>query len=167
LNATVGEGWTVARVEHVRVRWCADGASAGVIGRELGVSRNAVIGKVFRLGWQQYAASAPREELPRRRAQPQTRVYQRPASQPLPAFASADGIDTAIPFINRTARNCPFCVEPALFPASPEMMVCGAYVPPGEVWCKAHRAIVLVPQLSKVSTYNPDRNVVYSRPVAA
>jgi len=41
--------WTWALTERVKAMW-ADGKSAGVIAREIGTSRNAVIGKLHRLG---------------------------------------------------------------------------------------------------------------------
>lgn len=41
--------WTDERIEVLRKRWMA-GASASVIGNELGCTRNAVIGKAHRLG---------------------------------------------------------------------------------------------------------------------
>jgi GcrA cell cycle regulator len=44
-----GSGWSPARIERARAMWLA-GESAAVIGKALGVTRNAVIGKLARLG---------------------------------------------------------------------------------------------------------------------
>lgn len=52
-------GWTEERVELLKKRW-ADGLSASQIAAELGgVTRNAVIGKVHRLGLSGRAKAAP------------------------------------------------------------------------------------------------------------
>jgi len=48
-RADIQVGWTDERVETLKQMW-ADGASSATIGREIGVSRNAVLGKVHRLG---------------------------------------------------------------------------------------------------------------------
>lgn len=52
--------WTEERVGLLK-KMCADGLSSGLIGRELGVSRNAVIGKLNREG----LSSAPTKTLHR------------------------------------------------------------------------------------------------------
>jgi GcrA cell cycle regulator len=44
--------WTDERIDQLKARW-KEGASAGVIAHELGVTRNAVIGKISRLRKQQ------------------------------------------------------------------------------------------------------------------
>jgi len=41
--------WTDDRVAELRERW-AKGDSAGVIGKAMGLSRNAIVGKAYRLG---------------------------------------------------------------------------------------------------------------------
>jgi GcrA cell cycle regulator len=41
--------WNAERIAHLRARW-AQGVSAARIGRELGISRCAVLGKLHRLG---------------------------------------------------------------------------------------------------------------------
>lgn len=54
--------WTDERVEIMRARW-AEGKSAGEIARELGgVTRNAVIGKLHRLGIAGRGAVLPKRE---------------------------------------------------------------------------------------------------------
>lgn len=64
--------WTDERIEHLKKLW-TDGLSASQIASELGgVTRNAVIGKVHRLGLSGRAktSSAPANRAPRKAPQP-------------------------------------------------------------------------------------------------
>lgn len=84
--------WTDARERSLRRLW-TDGGSASEIGRELGCTRNAVIGKVHRLGLearrerqvQHYSKPAKPRQWQRveRRAPPKAIV--RPVPKPAPA----------------------------------------------------------------------------------
>lgn len=68
-------GWTDERVELLKKRW-AEGQSASQIAAELGgVTRNAVIGKVHRLGLSGRAKAAP-SSVSRMRPKPSTAVAQ-------------------------------------------------------------------------------------------
>ena len=71
--------WTDERVELLKKLW-ADGLSASQIANELGsVTRNAVIGKVHRLGLsgrtKSLAATAPRQRKPRAHAMLRIRPF--------------------------------------------------------------------------------------------
>jgi GcrA cell cycle regulator len=60
--------WTIERVEVLKKRW-ADGLSATQIAAELGgVSRNAVIGKIHRIGCEARAKEPPMRYAPPSRA---------------------------------------------------------------------------------------------------
>lgn len=73
--------WTEERVELLKKRW-AEGLSASQIAAELGgVTRNAVIGKVHRLGLSGRAKSAP-SGVSRLRAKPAQTVRRPQASAP-------------------------------------------------------------------------------------
>ena len=62
-------GWTDERVSTLKKLWM-DGLSASQIAKQLGgVTRNAVIGKVHRLGLSGRAAPSPREPTSMRVAQ--------------------------------------------------------------------------------------------------
>ena len=78
--------WTDERVETLKKMW-GEGQSASVIAKELGgVTRNAVIGKVHRLGLSNRTASnapAPKAAAPIEPAKPQPT----PTSAPKPAAA--------------------------------------------------------------------------------
>lgn len=89
--------WTDERVETLKKMW-AEGQSASQIAKELGgVTRNAVIGKVHRLGLSNRAtgtpakeetaseppaAAAPRAEAPPRPAEPPRAAEAKPAAPP-------------------------------------------------------------------------------------
>lgn len=72
--------WTEERVELLKKLW-ADGLSASQIAAELGggVTRNAVIGKVHRLGLsgraKTVASTAPRQRKPRAPSHPSANLY--------------------------------------------------------------------------------------------
>ncbi|WP_226782175.1 GcrA family cell cycle regulator [Oceaniglobus trochenteri] len=75
--------WTDERVETLKKMW-GEGQSASQIAKELGgVTRNAVIGKVHRLGLSNRTAAAPVKPEPAEAAQPEA------ASKPAPAPETA------------------------------------------------------------------------------
>lgn len=82
-------GWTDERVELLKKRW-AEGLSASQIAAELGgVTRNAVIGKVHRLGLSGRAKAAPssvsrmRPKQPVAASQPRRHAPTQAASRPM------------------------------------------------------------------------------------
>lgn len=86
--------WTDERVELLKKMW-GEGQSASQIAKELGgVTRNAVIGKVHRLGLSNRAGAAPAPEAkpapaaapkPKAEPKPKPAVAERPAPKPEPA----------------------------------------------------------------------------------
>lgn len=104
--------WTEERVETLKRMW-ADGQSASQIAKELGdVTRNAVIGKVHRLGLSNRdepeaaqpaaaaAAPAPEAEAPRAKAKPaaRSRAGGKPAAAaPAAAAPAAEPAEAAAP----------------------------------------------------------------------
>jgi GcrA cell cycle regulator len=148
-------GWTQARVEAA-VRMRREGLSAAQIARELkgGVTRNAVIGKMMRLGEPgpaRRAASAPGKARPVRPervppAAPRTiavaipiassdRPEPQPAPTPTPDPAGSESV-------NLVLRPFGTCAWPVGDPARPaEQMCCGRpAAAEGVSWCPEHRA---------------------------
>lgn len=93
--------WTDERVETLKKMW-TEGQSASQIAKELGgVTRNAVIGKVHRLGLSNRAGAAPapaapvapkpaaKEKAPAPAAKPAKAEAPRPAANPAPQPAAA------------------------------------------------------------------------------
>ncbi|MBJ3776854.1 GcrA family cell cycle regulator [Acuticoccus mangrovi] len=146
--------WTDDRIETLRKLW-ADGLSASQIATALGgVSRNAVIGKIHRLGLSGRVKS-PKARTPAKRAPV---APQRPA-QPAPARVMAVGA-TAVKVVERElpapvvlpeaeivslhggvtllelTHSC--CRWPIGDPSDANFRFCGARTAAGEVYCRAH-----------------------------
>ena len=74
--------WTDERVETLKKMW-AEGQSASQIAKELGgVTRNAVIGKVHRLGLSNRVGGTP--EPAKAKADPAPKAEAKPAAKPAP-----------------------------------------------------------------------------------
>jgi len=163
--------WTDERVELLKKLW-SDGLSASQIAAELGnVTRNAVIGKVHRLGLSGRAKSAAQPAAPRnaapRKAPPRSPSH--PMANPAahatrgahalaPAFAPAVEIeaeaaplpseDVVIPFSERVTimelREY-MCRWPMGDPTSPDFRFCGARSQTGLPYCSYHSRIAYQP----------------------
>ena len=149
--------WTEERLRHLRRRW-KQGARAREIGAELGVSANAVIAKIHRLGIARLSpyggAPGRRQKLQNipRAARPQ--YARRPAFslrrvRPAPPLLKAKRyleyarLDEQIPLAQRRSLlalsddNCRWPVGEA---GSPSFFFCGAQVLRNKPYCAAHCA---------------------------
>lgn len=159
-----GATWTDERVELLKKLW-SDGLSASQIAAELGnVTRNAVIGKVHRLGLSGRAKDkvAPAAQRPRKPARtPSAPTPIMPADRgnvlvaPLPQMpvvedapgASADE-DLAIPMSERVTimdLRESMCRWPMGDPTKPEFRFCGARSITGLPYCTHHARIAYQP----------------------
>jgi GcrA cell cycle regulator len=146
-----GPGWTDARTERLKALW-ADGRPASEIASLLGeVTRNAVIGKVHRLGLAGRKTTsrkpAPRRTSPRRaksgRVEPRlpaTRIV-RPAAplQPPPPPPAAA---LMLPLRQLRAGQCRW---PIGDPLEAGFGFCGCRKAPGVPYCAHHAAIAYNP----------------------
>ncbi|UXU80988.1 GcrA cell cycle regulator [Paracoccus sp. SMMA_5_TC] len=109
--------WTDERVETLKRMW-AEGQSASQIAKELGgVTRNAVIGKVHRLGLSNRNEDAPEEVAPA----PEAPAKAAPADAPQPAAPAAP----AAPAFNRRSivpAGQPLPPQPSANEISPEAL---------------------------------------------
>ncbi|MCO5090393.1 GcrA family cell cycle regulator [Bosea sp. (in: a-proteobacteria)] len=162
--------WTDERVELLKKLW-SDGLSASQIAAELGsVTRNAVIGKVHRLGLSGRAkstaqpaaarASAPRKPAARPPSHPMggaASAATRGAHALAPDFAPAAEIaaeapplpeDVVIPFSERVTimdlREY-MCRWPMGDPTRPDFRFCGARAQTGMPYCGHHARIAYQP----------------------
>lgn len=159
--------WTDERVELLKKLW-SDGLSASQIAGELGgITRNAVIGKVHRLGLSGRAkapsSTAPRQRKPRTTAaqfnRPATRTAARGntalATQTV-AYAEAlleieaepELIDNIIPIGQRCTilqLNDATCHWPLGDPSSADFSFCGGNTVTGRPYCTYHCRVAYQP----------------------
>ena len=150
-------GWTDERVELLKKLW-ADGLSASQIAAQLGgVTRNAVIGKVHRLGLSGRAKS-PSSAAPRqRKARPAQHMMRisRPMSRGNTALAHAFEVepdpvtyDNVVPMSQRLSLlelNEATCHWPVGDPSSPEFFFCGGKALTSLPYCAHHSRIAYQP----------------------
>jgi GcrA cell cycle regulator len=158
-------GWTDERVETLKKLWL-DGLSASQIAKHLGgVTRNAVIGKVHRLGLSGRAApsqptrpafKAPRPARPATTAVPVAR-RPAPASPERPSAGTAPSPPvTAI--VERVEERgvatvltlgAHMCKWPIGDPSSDEFTFCGRRSDEGHPYCVEHARIAYQPHQTK------------------
>jgi GcrA cell cycle regulator len=150
-------GWTDERVETLKKLWL-DGLSASQIAKQLGgVTRNAVIGKVHRLGLSGRATpsqpqrpifKAPRAPRPAISAAPAQRrplePSSMPASVPAPAFyAEEPGTATVL------TLGAHMCKWPIGDPSSDGFTFCGRRSEKEGPYCTDHARVAYQPQQKK------------------
>ncbi|WP_029350637.1 GcrA family cell cycle regulator [Bosea sp. 117] len=155
--------WTDERVELLKKLW-AEGLSASQIAAELGnVTRNAVIGKVHRLGLSGRAktvtSAAPRPRKPRpatvQPARPRPMVHGNtalaPAYAPVPEPEPEDLPDPVANVIPM-AERCTIldlteftCRWPVGDPGKPDFFYCGSRTKTGLPYCAYHARIAYQP----------------------
>jgi len=149
--------WTEERLRHLRRRW-KDGARAREIGAELGVSANAVIAKIHRLGIARLSpyGGAPGRRLALRRIpagdrphRARRRAFSLRRAPPAALLLNSKRLvenarrDEEIP---RSQRRALFelsdasCRWPVGDPASPSFFFCGAEAMRSKSYCAAHCA---------------------------
>ena len=149
--------WTDERVELLKKLW-ADGLSASQIANELGsVTRNAVIGKVHRLGLSGRAkslnSSAPRQRKPRTHAM----LRIRPTMRGNTALAAVYDVEFApepeeMENIIPMGQRCSLielsdskCRWPIGDPGTADFAFCGGKPAEGFVYCGYHSRIAYQP----------------------
>ena len=152
--------WSDDRVEQLKKLWEA-GLSASQIAAERGnVTRNAVIGKVHRLGLSGRAKSpataAPRQRKAARPAQPMMRVA-RPVARGNTALAQVFEVeaepdpvafDNVVPMNQRLSLlelNEATCHWPVGDPSSPDFFFCGGKALAGLPYCAQHSRVAYQP----------------------
>ena len=165
--------WTDDRVETLKRMW-AEGLSASQIAKELGgVTRNAVIGKVHRLGLsgraapsQPVRAPAPafRTSRPRTSASNVAETVAEAAPAPVvrrlevvptpkPAEPVAAPSPTQVPDLPGTATvltlGAHMCKWPIGDPATEKFWFCGLPSTAGKPYCEAHVSVAFQPMSSR------------------
>jgi len=141
-------GWTEERVEQLKQLW-ADGLSASQIARQLGgVTRNAVIGKVHRLGLAGRATPAraerPRMQVARRIARPRPApMIQVPIIEKDPVIDEHGRKTTVLTISDR------MCKWPIGDPSTAEFHFCGHPPKQNSPYCDAHSVKAFQPTQSR------------------
>jgi GcrA cell cycle regulator len=136
-------GWTDERVEQLKTLW-AEGLSASQIARAIGgVSRNAVIGKVHRLGLAGRAGPT-RVERPRTASHKQSvRVA---APEPVVVEEAPIVLDDGN-FATMLTINDRMCRWPVGDPSENDFHFCGRKPKDGSPYCEAHARKAYQPQV--------------------
>lgn len=166
--------WTEERVETLKKLW-ADGLSASQIAKQLGgVTRNAVIGKVHRLGLSGRAAPS----RPARRPAP--KPAPRPRTQPAAPVAKTKTVSPTPAPVERAAAPAPveaerlasgeyatvltlkdsMCKWPIGDPADTTFRFCGRRSGPGHAYCDAHSQMAYQPQAKRKRKPSDDARAV-------
>ena len=175
--------WTEDRVETLKKLW-GDGLSASQIAKHLGgVTRNAVIGKVHRLGLSGRAAPsrparrpAPQRPAAPRKAKPAAPVTAKAQAEPAPAAPSGvREIKAAAPrpAAPQEAQRLPsgeyatvltlregMCKWPLGDPAKTEFRFCGRRSGVGNAYCEAHAEMAYQPQAKRKRKPSDDARAV-------
>lgn len=156
-------GWTFEREQQLVKLW-NEGASASEVAREMGgfehtkdAGRNAIMGKVNRMGIQRYAQKTPdelaldAEERRIRSAALALARYQRELAsrRKVQELLDVEKVEeerksSSLPFNDlrmfsqRTSNQCRFPLNDTA-----PFIVCGAVTPPGESWCPHCRDVVM------------------------
>jgi GcrA cell cycle regulator len=155
-------GWTDERVECLRKLWL-DGISASQIAKQLGgVTRNAVIGKVHRLGLSgratpsQPARPVFKAQRPARPVSAAPAMPRRVAPAPPPAPVVASPSEPVLPAIIEERGSATvltlgahMCKWPIGDPASDEFTFCGKRAGDEGPYCVEHARVAYQPHQAK------------------
>lgn len=156
--------WTDERIDELRKLW-AEGLSASQIATRLGgVTRNAVIGKIHRLGLSgRVKTPKPRPAAPRRpssarsaapiKSPPRVMAVGSAAVKVVERDAPAPELEPAV-LVQPVAEIVPFgggvslleltpssCRWPVGDPADEDLKFCGAQCAQGDVYCRGHAEV--------------------------
>jgi GcrA cell cycle regulator len=151
--------WTAQAIEQLRALW-AEGHSTAEIGRRMGVTKNAIVGKAHRLNLPARPSPIRREpgavrapQQPRRVQQapvfrvaaPQPAIARRPEQAPTPRpviAAPAPAPAAVVRAFPRSGNRS--CCWPLGEPGTPEFRFCSAESIMGKPYCAEHAAVAYV-----------------------
>ncbi|RAI60851.1 GcrA family cell cycle regulator [Roseicella frigidaeris] len=144
--------WTAEAIDQLRSLW-AEGHSTAEIGRRMGISKNAVVGKAHRLNLparpspirrEAEGSAAPRPAPVRRAAvppPPREPAPLRRLAQPNAAPAAPAPAAVVRPFPRVAARSCCW---PLGEPGTPEFRFCSAEAMTSKPYCAEHASVAYV-----------------------
>ncbi|MGF1650207.1 MAG: GcrA family cell cycle regulator [Hyphomicrobiaceae bacterium] len=163
--------WTDDRVETLKKLWSEGLSASQIAGRLGGVSRNAVIGKVHRLGLSGRATTTRSTSTRARRHLPTLKRPQRPRfNQPgNPALRALYAPDADLPALPSDHNEIPpheriplielkecSCRWPIGDPQTGEFGFCNAQAVPGLPYCEAHARRAFQPPQARRRDARPD-----------
>ena len=146
--------WTDERINQLTELWGA-GQSASQIGKALGMSKNAVIGKAHRLKLPPRPSPIRKERSaarPKPRSVPRLRTTVSPVRDPAPnprvtLEHAAEAVRSVLESVPRPAprpvrrsNGGPGCLWPIGDPGDPDFHFCGDASVPGKPYCDRHCA---------------------------
>lgn len=149
--------WTAEAIDQLRAFW-DEGHSTAEIGRRMGISKNAVVGKAHRLDLPPRPSPIRREGaapavLPLERTPPQPRRAPAPAPQPPRAAAPAPQRPAALPpqpgpqgspVLRGFTRATRSCCWPLGEPGTSGFRFCAGEALTGKPYCPEHAAVAYV-----------------------
>lgn len=137
-------GWTDEQVEELKRLW-DKGLTTGEIGKALGVSKNAVVGKAHRLGLNSRPSPIRRgedENAAGAGTQPQQPAEKKKSAKPAPVKKTAEKEKKKLFTVNDlTASSCRW---PVGDPKDEDFHFCGKEALPDKPYCAEHAAIAYV-----------------------
>jgi GcrA cell cycle regulator len=149
--------WTTEAIERLKALW-AEGHSTAEIGRRMGISKNAVVGKAHRLTLPARPSPIRRDAAPRpapvpRAPRPSPAPLQRLVSPPVlrqPAPPAPPPVPAAAPLMRsftpaaRTRPGARSCCWPLGEPGTQGFRFCGGDPMAGKPYCAEHAALAYV-----------------------
>jgi GcrA cell cycle regulator len=148
--------WTAEAIERLRALW-ADGHSTAEIGRRMGISKNAVVGKAHRLNLSSRPSpirrdaagqAMPRQQPVRqpRPAGPAPRMTLPPVAPPTVTIPAAPVPVPRPPVVRAFPRLGPIraCCWPIGEPGQPGFRFCSGDALTGKPYCADHAAVAYV-----------------------
>ena len=157
--------WTAEAIDQLRAFW-AEGHSTAEIGRRMGISKNAVVGKAHRLNLPARPSPIRREAEGEATPRPVPQPRRQPGATPVPAVAlpvrdtaplrrleaSAPAAAPVVaapppqamvvrPFPRASARTCCW---PLGEPGTPDFRFCTGNATPGKPYCAEHASVAYV-----------------------
>jgi len=139
--------WTQEAIERLRAFW-AEGLSTAEIGRRMGISKNAVVGKAHRLNLSSRPSPIRRDPQERRTTPSPRPPRQAPVARPMPSAPVMR--PQAPPAVRNQAPPRPrlggsrTCCWPIGEPGTPEFRFCEGDPMSGKPYCAEHAAVAYV-----------------------
>ena len=143
--------WNEETIARIRALW-AEGLSTAEIGRRMGITKNAVVGKAHRLNLP--ARPSPIRRVPGEKPAARRAAPKRAVGPTLPALDSVPRSQAAsprpavvlrpVPAQPRPAGRVSSCCWPLGEPGTPAFRFCGDPTMPAKPYCEEHVALAYV-----------------------